>query len=45
MTGKSGAGLGDILDAAPHAGLGRPDLIAKPGSVLRAGGQGDVSRG
>src|SRR5690242_17644693 len=30
---RSGAGLGDTLDAAPHAGLARPDLIAKPASI------------
>jgi len=38
-------GWGDHLDAAPHSGLARPDLMAKPISMLRGGGQGNVSRG
>ena len=29
--GRSGAGTGDHLDAAPHSGLARPYMIAKPG--------------
>jgi hypothetical protein len=37
--------LGDHLDAAPHAGLARPDLITKPGSILRASGQGNAAVG
>jgi hypothetical protein len=33
------------LDAAPHSGLARPDLMTKPSSILPAGGQRNVSRG
>src|SRR4051794_28844975 len=36
--------LGDIPDAAPHAGLAQGRTSdAKPASILRAGGQGNVS--
>ena len=31
------------LDAAPHAGLARPDLITKPVRSYLASGQGKVS--
>ena len=38
--------LGDIPDAAPHAGLAQGRTSdAKPALILRAGGQGNVSRG
>ena len=36
--------MGDHLDAAPHAGLARHDLITKPASILPADGQRNVSR-
>jgi hypothetical protein len=31
--------MGDTLDAAPRSGLARPDLLTKPGLILRADGQ------
>ena len=38
--------LGDIPDAAPHAGLAQGRTSdAKPGSILRTGGQGNVRGG
>jgi hypothetical protein len=38
--------LGETLDAAPHAGLAQGRTSdAKPALILRAGGQGNVSRG
>ena len=38
-------GWGTKLDAAPHSGLARPDLITKPAPILCASGQATVSRG
>src|ERR1700726_2084404 len=36
LAGEGAApGWGTLLDAAPRSGLARPDLIAKPGSILR----------
>jgi hypothetical protein len=43
--GKSGAGLGETLDAAPHGASSGQIREAKPASMLRAGGQGNVSSG
>jgi hypothetical protein len=46
IRGRSGAGLGETLDAAPHSGLAQGRTSdAKPASILRAGGQGNVMRG
>jgi hypothetical protein len=45
-TGEGAApGLGETLDAAPHAGLAWQDLITKPALILSGGGKEMSARG
>jgi hypothetical protein len=39
ISGKERHRVGDHLVAAPRGAWSRPDLITKPGSILRSGGQ------